>query len=278
MNNQGKSVVLIGASGGIGSAIAKVLDLDGCQILLVGRSAAKLHKLQTSLKGERHQVLVADLLNKDGIESLVEASKRRRASVLVNCLGVNQLTTLDDMSDGEVECLIHTNLIAPINVCRALLPHFKQLSTASIVNVGSALGSIGYAGSALYCASKFGLRGFTESLRRELADTRINVIYVAPRATNTDLNSAAVTAMNKALGNAVDSPERVAKLIAKAIAAEKSTNVYIGWPEKFFIRLNALFPSLVDKALAKQLATIKRYCGKPSLQQSAHTHVTASDV
>jgi short-subunit dehydrogenase len=204
--------------------------------------------------------VVADLTQHAGIVKLANEATSFNANILINGLGVNKLSVIEATSDDDVNHILTTNLHTPINVCRALLPLLKGQTNASIINIGSILGSIGYAGSTLYCASKFGLRGFTESLRRELADSNINVVYFAPRATNTELNSDEMSKMNDELGNAVDSPDWVAQQLINVLIADKSVNRYLGWPEKFFVRLNALLPSLVDNALSKQLATIKRYC------------------
>ena len=110
-----------------------------------------------------------------------------------------------------------------------------------------------------YCASKAGLRAFTEALRRELADTPLKVMYLAPRATQTTLNDERVVAMNKALGNAVDSPALVADAVTGMIVRGNQNQLFIGWPEKLFARLNQLLPGMVDGALGKQLETIKRF-------------------
>ena len=130
---------------------------------------------------------------------------------------------------------------------------------AQIINVGSTFGSIGYPGFSAYCASKFGLRGFTESLRRELADSGLQVSYIAPRATETDLNSDNIVAMNDALGTAMDEPSLVADEVMQIISTPVASDKYLGWPEKLFVRINALLPALVDSSLRKQLPIIRRF-------------------
>ncbi len=266
MKNIG-TFVLTGATGGIGYEIAHALTGEGYRLLLVGRSEDKLGHLLSSFPGAQvqHEKIIADLTKQKDIDKLrsrVEGLNAENSGVigLINCLGTNSLSTLQGTSEASISNIIATNLLAPINVCKALLPSLERQSEAVIVNVGSILGSIGYAGSTTYCASKFGLRGFTESLRRELADTNVSVIYLAPRAVDTALNTKAMNEMNKELGNSVDEPEKVADQLIRALASGKPINRYLGWPESFFVRLNSLFPSLVDKALAKQLPTIKRYC------------------
>ena len=138
----------------------------------------------------------------------------------------------------------------------------KQAAGARVVNVGSTYGSIGYPGYATYCATKFALRGFSEALRRELADTHVGVLYVAPRATRTSMNSAAAEALNEALKSNVDDPHTVASAVIKAIVDDRR-DLYLGWPERFFVRLNSLLPNLVDRGLRKQLPLIRRLSQKP---------------
>jgi short-subunit dehydrogenase len=144
-------------------------------------------------------------------------------------------------------------------LCKNFLPMLRERRTATIVNIGSILGSIGYAGSTAYCASKFGLRGFTEALRRELADSAIKVVYLSPRATDTALNNSSRQALNRELGTAVETPQQVAAHVVEAIAHPERGHRFIGWPESFFVRLNSLLPAVVDKALRAKLSTIRRH-------------------
>jgi short-subunit dehydrogenase len=268
MTKQFQKLVLTGATGGIGAAIASVLDREGYSLLLTGRNEEKLSELKSTLIEGRHQQVLADLTTSEGIATLKSAASDFNACGVINCLGVNELAMLSDLQSEDVNAMLSTNLLAPIQICHSLLPLLEYQPEAVIVNVGSILGSIGYAGSSIYCASKFGLRGFTESLRRELDDTNVRVIYLAPRATNTVLNTDAMNQMNRELGNAVDEPEYVAQELAGILRSGKSASRYLGWPESFFVKLNSLFPQLVDKALSKQLFTIKRYCDVNKTEQS----------
>jgi short-subunit dehydrogenase len=258
MQIRGKNVVLTGASGGIGSAIAHALDTAGANLLLTGRDAAALHKLQKQLRSS-HIVLTADLCTDSGRRQLADAASTFGADVLINNAGAGQLSFLEQTDSADLEHLIAVNLLAPMLLCQVLLPILRKRPAATIVNIGSILGSIGYAGSTAYCASKFGLRGFTEALRRELADSAINVVYLAPRATDTALNSSSRQALNRELGTAVDTPQQVAAHVVEAIAHPERGHRFIGWPESFFVRLNSLLPAVVDRALRTKLSTIRRH-------------------
>ena len=134
--------------------------------------------------------------------------------------------------------------------------------------VGSTFGAIGYPGFALPARPKFSLRGFAEALRRELADGPVRVLYLAPRATRTAMNASAVVEMNRALGVAMDPPQQVAAAIVQALRDE-SPERHLGWPEKFFARLNRLLPRVVDRALRGQLATIRRFAHSEP-EETAH--------
>lgn len=258
MNLHGKSILLTGATGGIGAEVALALSQAGARLLLTGRDPNKLVALLARLSGSGHLALAADLANADDRAKLVAKAQRMPINILINLAGTNEFSLLTDTSEGSIAQQLDMNLLAPITLCHDLAVHLAAQSESAIVNVGSILGSIGVAGSSVYCASKFGLRGFSEALRREYADTPLQVFYVAPRATDTAMNSAQVRQMNTELGTATDSPQQVASLIVETLQQDRRVR-YFGWPERLFVRLNALFPALVDRALLKQLPIIRSY-------------------
>jgi short-subunit dehydrogenase len=162
------------------------------------------------------------------------------------------------MAVSELDAQIAVNLRSAMIVARHFTPRFEKAGQGALVFVGSTFGSIGFPGYTAYCASKFGLRGFTEALRRELADTPVQVIYVAPRATATEMNPEAVNELNRALGNAMDTPEAVASQILAAMENDVRRR-FLGWPEKLFVVINGILPRIVDKAMLKQLPVIRRF-------------------
>lgn len=259
MDVNGKTVLLTGATGGIGQAIAAALAAAGARMVLNGRNEPALAALIERLAGEGHVAVVSDLADAPGRSRLRRVAQEQSIDVLINNAGVGQLGLLEDAADGQLEQIVALNLLVPMMVCRDMIPMLKSRPQTAIVNVGSILGSIGYAGSAAYCGSKFGLRGYTEALRRELADSSIAVHYLAPRATDTSLNSPEAVAMNRELGVAVDAPGAVADALLQQLQRGRPRDRFLGWPEKFFVRLNGLFPRFVDKALRKQLPIIERF-------------------
>ncbi len=255
MNLADKTILLTGATGGIGAAMAHRLAGGGARMVLVSRSPDKLEALLAALPGDGHAVVAADIGSPEGRAQVVDACGDALYG-LINNAGVNRFGLLESLSDQQLQQIMDINTVAPIALTRDLLPVIVR-NGGLIVNVGSGFGSIGFPGYCAYSASKFALRGFTEALRRELADTPVRILYLAPRATQTAMNSPEVMAMNEELGNRVDAPEAVAEELAALLQRGKGSRL-VGRPERLFARLNALFPSLVDSALARQIPTIKR--------------------
>lgn len=269
MNNiRGKIILLTGATGGIGQAIAHRLASEGAVLILVGRSTKTLNRLAHELDLQRTKgfVLEADISTHAGREKIRTAliALAHPLDVLINCAGISLFGLLPDNEPEAIETLINTNVTATILLTRVVLP-FVHKTAGRIVNVGSSFGGLGYPGYSVYCATKFALRGFSEALRRELSDSAIQVAYLAPRATNTAINSAAVCAMNVELGNAVDEPEVVAFALEKMLQQRRMRDRTIGWPERLFLRINSIFPQLIDGALRKQLPVIRRYANQHAL-------------
>ncbi|HWS73730.1 MAG TPA: SDR family oxidoreductase [Quisquiliibacterium sp.] len=251
-------VLLTGASGGIGQALAERLSAGGARLLLAGRQGEALEDLALRHPGQVSLVR-ADLRQSEGREAVMAAVRQFGGlNCVINAAGVNQFSLLERQDEDAISRLIDLNVTATLQLTHRLLPLLRVPPKALLVNLGSTFGSIGYPGFSAYCASKFAMRGFSEALRRELADSRIKVLYVAPRATRTSMNSGPVVAMNEELHVAMDDPRAVAAQIVGAIERERE-ELYIGWPEKLFVRLNGLLPRVVDQALRKQLPVIQRF-------------------
>ena len=255
MKLAGSRILITGASGGIGSCLALELCKRGARLALVGRDTGRLGELARAIAaaGGTASALPFDLERPDGHAGLIgrAADVLGGIDALVNNAGQSHLTAFVDEDEASLRRLIAVNVTAPMLLARAVLPHLLRRGAGSIVNVGSVFGAIGFPYHAAYSASKFALRGFSEALRRELADTGIKVIHVAPRATLTDMNGPAARALHSETGTAVDKPQKVAMTIADALAHDRQ-EVCIGMPERFFARLNALLPGFVDGPLVKQ--------------------------
>ena len=266
-----RRVLLTGATGGIGRVIAQRLLEEGAHVLLVGRDPAALDALVRSFDfaGDRVDAHTADITQLDGRTALCEVARRWHGGVdvLINNAGFNAFSMYEDLSAEQLDRCLAVNVHAPMHLCRELLPWLKSRESAAIVNIGSVFGSIGYPGYVAYSATKFAVRGFSEALRRELADSRVRVKYLAPRSTRTAMNSAAVEEMNSRLKVAMDPPERVARELI-SLLKRRPYSAVVGWPERLFVKLNAVFPGVVDRALRGQLSIVRMFAGRLRPQES----------
>lgn len=278
-------VLLTGATGGIGRAMAKALHAAGASLLLTARSPQRLAELAAELAGPagrpdgdaRMRVgwQAADLNDPDDRATLVQAAERAGINVLVNNAGIANFGRFVDQDPAAVQQLLSTNLLAPILLSQALLPVLARQPRAQLIQVGSALGRIGLPGFSTYSASKFGLRGFSEALRRELADGPVRVQYLGPRSTRTDFNDADVLAYNRATGTAMDPPERVADALVTLLRSGAS-EAFIGFPERLAVRLNGLLPRWLDGAFAKHRRALLAVCVGALTALTAHAGVDES--
>lgn len=238
-------VLLTGASGGIGQAMAKQLHAAGAMVLGVGRNAAL-----PNMPWVR-----ADLTTNAGIEAVVSAASQRDINVVVHAAGTPAFGAFSATPLAQMDAVLRTNLLAPLQLTQALLPGLLRQPRAQVVFVGSALGRIGLPGFSVYGASKAGLHGFAEALRRELGDTSVRVQILGPRSTRTGFNSAAVEHYNQATATAMDTPEVVAAALLRLIESEAAEK-FIGFPERFAVRLNGLLGALLDGSFTRHRRSV----------------------
>ena len=250
MKPQDARVLLTGANGGIGRPIAAGLLEAGASVLLVGRSPARLAALARELRRspqERCDWHEANLMAAPSIDTLARAAAGWRCNVVIHAAGAPAFGPVDSIAAAAVERVLQTNLLGPMLLTQALLPHLAAQAHSQVIFIGSVLGAIGLPGYAAYCASKFGLRGYAQALRRELDGGPVRVQYLGPRSTRTAFNGAAVDAYNRATHTAVDEPERVARETLRMLedhAAER----FLGFPERLGVRLNGAVPAWLDRS------------------------------
>ncbi|WP_369755407.1 SDR family oxidoreductase [Marinimicrobium sp. LS-A18] len=244
--------LILGASGGIGEALGEQMARKGARLLLASRSP-------TPCRAEGFTYVRIDLASED-VEAQMADICQRYPDIdgVIHCAGQGLFAAVEQTPLQELERLWRVNLRSAYAVARCFSSYFRQRGHGELVFIGSTFGSIGFPGYSAYCATKFALRGLTEALRREWADSGIAVRYIAPRATKTGMNSPAVVAMNRALGNRSDSPEAVAFAIVRTIERKRGRR-YLGWPERLFVAVNNLIPAVVDTALRRKLSIIQSY-------------------
>jgi short-subunit dehydrogenase len=267
MKISGSTILITGASGGIGGAIARQLAERGASLILVNRDGDKLAAFAAQLRaaGGKITPLVGDLAQPGVPARVVQEALAQAGSIdiLINCAGVQNFGFFADERAADTATLFNVNTIAPIALVNAVLPHMLEKGSGQIVNLGSIFGSIGFPCFASYSASKFALRGFSEALRRELAGTGVGVTYVAPRFTKTAFNRSVVTRMADALKMNQDEPESVAASVIATIERDDRER-YLGWPEKLFVRINSIFPRVVDPSLIRQVDLMRPFAAESS--------------
>jgi short-subunit dehydrogenase len=253
MQLRDRTFLLLGASGGIGRALVGPLQAAGARVITASRRSED--------HSPRAGVVTAHLdLAADDLDQQLERLSENHPDIdgVIHCAGQNRFAAIDELTVAQIDAQLDVNLRSAMLLARHFVPRFRQAGTGALVFVGSTFGSIGFPGYTGYCATKFGLRGFSEALRRELADTPVQVVYVAPRATRTAMNPTAVEELNRALGNKMDTADQVASHILTAMRKDERRR-FLGWPEKAFVVINGLFPKVVDRAMLKQLPVIHRF-------------------
>lgn len=240
---EGKTVVMTGAAGGIGSLLCRELSAKGARLVGVDRVAC----------GECEETILADLGSQEGLADLGRSLAERDIDVLVNLAGMQYFGPLERQDPASIWANYVVNLVAPATLIRAVLPRMIARGAGQIVNIGSVMGAVNYPHFATYSSSKCGLRGLSEALRRELGRSAIAVTHVAPRAVRTGFNSAEVNRFMEVTGMQADEPAKVASAIARAIE-ERRKDVVIGGPERLFARLNGAFPRIIDAGLESNTA------------------------
>lgn len=277
MDLAGKTVVLTGATGGIGNPLCRALIDAGATVLATGRNLHRLERLQDEMPIGRVHIVAADVGSLEGRAELVKVARQMQPAPSVLIIGHAQSAfgLFEEQIGADLEAMFQANLIGSSLLIHHMLPVLRQQTQAAVVVIGSTFGSLGYPGFAAYSASKFGLRGLMESLAREYADSSLRFQYLAPRATRTAFNTAAVEALNTELKVVSDTPEQVAQVLVQSIM-RGDLRRQIGWPEKLFVRINGILPSLVDRSLRGQLSIIRRHAqgqARPPQEELSHEAV-----
>lgn len=180
-----KTVIVTGASGGIGGVIARNFHIEGANVLATDVSIARAGKNTKRLKWHR-----ADISNMEGAESVVARAVAEfgGADVLVNCAGVSEPAKLENTDEESWQRVLNINLSAPWRLCRAAMPELKK-TRGNIVNIASFAGKRAtlFGDNASYTASKSGVIGLTYALALECAPSGVRVNAVAPGPVNTPM-------------------------------------------------------------------------------------------
>jgi len=185
MNLKGKKALITGGSAGLGLDIAKLLKEKGVCVHICSRPSEKLEKLRTELESELCTIYGCDVTDVSGLQEMQE--EIGEIDILINNAGVWLDGEFKSYSFEQIQKVIEVNLIGLINVTKVFLPAMKHKEEGLIVNVSSTLGLRGRAGTTVYSASKWGVKGFTESLKEEVHGTGMKVIGFYPGGMKTEL-------------------------------------------------------------------------------------------
>ncbi|HEU4348009.1 MAG TPA: SDR family NAD(P)-dependent oxidoreductase [Actinoplanes sp.] len=233
-------VIVTGASSGIGEAIALRLGRPGMTLVLAARRTGELAAVARRIEtnGGAAVVVPTDVRDPAAVAALVgrALAVTGRIDGLVNNAGIGGLASVL-AADADVDRMIDVNLRAPIRLMRAVVPIMKDQESGSIVNIGSVAGEVGIAGT--YSATKFALRGMTDSVRRELAGTGIGVTLIEPgyiaTAFNTDRkNLPGPEVVAAAVERALDRPRRRIIVPARYRAAVLLANALPGVTDRAY--------------------------------------------
>lgn len=239
-------VLLTGATGGLGHAIARALHAEGAVLTVTGRRAEALEALSAELGAT---ALTADLARPEAPEELLEQAGPVDVIIANAALpGVGQLL---DFSIDKIDQNLAVNLRAPITLARAALPAMLERGSGHLVFVGSVAGITASPGGSMYSATKFGLRGFADGLRQDLHGTGVGVSTVMPGFVR-DAGMFADSGMRLPPGVRTVSPERVGQSVVRAIMRNKGEIVVAPLEMRIAAKLGSLFPAV--NAAAQRMA------------------------
>lgn len=255
-NLKDAKIVVTGASSGIGRALTVQLCERGADVLATARRADRLEELQRAcakLPGKL-RILPGDLTDKDHREALLNwiHSEWQSLDVLINNAGAGAIGRFDNASSDRLRRVMEIDFFAPVELTRICLPMLMLGRRPAILNIGSVLSHRAVPNKSEYCAAKFAMRGWAESLRVELAQQKIEVLMLSPSTTSSEFLDALVDTKSneksKSLG--AMSAERVAQLAISTLVRSKREMV-LSMGGKALVWAGRLFPRITDRILGR---------------------------
>lgn len=225
-------VVILGASSGIGEATARELHRRGVRLVLGARREEKVRVLTQELNSSQASVdfFQVDIRSKTQVDNFVSFAIERmgRIDALINSAGVMLLSKLSDLKVDEWETMINTNLRGILYSCAAVIPHMSQSGSGHIVNVSSIGGEKVFPYGAVYCATKFAVNAFSESIHQEFKGA-IRCTQICPGMVQTEINDHIVADdlrnANRLAYRIAISPSHVAQAICFALAQPPDVSI-----------------------------------------------------
>ena len=251
----GSRGIVTGASSGIGRAIAVELARNGAKVLAVARRAERLSQLcqESFSHGGSITSSCGDISDPTVRAAILAQAKDKLGGIdfLVNAAGISSVARFVDSTPERLRQILEVNFFAPVELIRIALPELTRGVNPIVVNIGSILGHRAIPWHADYCASKFALRGLSESIRPELAKQGIDLLMVSPGTTKTELYATDTTRQKLPWRQPRGVlPEYVARQTVQAMARGKRE--IIPNPQgRLLVWLSRFFPSILDRAMNK---------------------------
>ncbi len=260
MNALGRNVLVTGATGGLGQAIARALGQQGASLILTGRRGEVLEPLAFELDA---RAIVADLAERSDLERLI--GEVGRVDILVANAALPASGTLDDYSTTQIGHALDVNLRAPIVLAKALMSDMAARRSGHLVFIWSLSGKLATPGSALYSATKFGLRGFAASLRQDLHGSGVGVSTIFPGPIR-EAGMWAQTQVELPRMLGTRRPQDVAAAVVRAIETDKAEIDVAPLPARLGAVIAAVAPTVVAgvnrrlgaQSIAHQVASAQR--------------------
>lgn len=242
-----KTAIVTGASAGIGREIAKEFAMRGAKVIATARRQNRLEQLAeecASFEGKCIP-LAADIMHPASAVKIVEAAMTiaGRIDILVNNAAIGFKSTAIETPEVKMQEMLTTNLVGPIKLTQQAIRVMIGQASGSLVFVTSLAGKMGFPGLSVYSASKFGIEGFVEALRSEIAGTGIDVTVLRPGVTDTEFFDVAgmheYPALLRKRGK-IHSPEAVARYLADKLP-KRPTELTFG-TDRFFLKLLPFIP------------------------------------
>src|SRR5262245_19247585 len=253
MNPTDKTVIITGASAGIGAATARAFSAAGAHVVLAARDRDKLEQVARELPG-RALVVPTDVADQQAVESLVEETVAAFGGVdiAINNAGVGLAAPIAELAAADFQRALAVDLFGPLALTQAVLPHMRKRGRGQLIYVSSVVGlrALPYLGG--YAAAKAALDRLTESLRVELRGSGIAVTLVRPGTTRTGFREHRLGSgrERRRVNARAATPEQVAQAILRA--AEREPRVaYVSWGDRLTVLLSLLAPRLADWMLGR---------------------------
>lgn len=246
MNLNSKTVLITGATGGLGRAIARSVADKGASVIASSRKPEELEALIAELPGEGHRTLVTDLAEEGAAEKLIADAGPIDVYVVNAALPASGY--MNSFTSEQLHRALTVNLEAPIRSTHALLPELQKRGEGHIVYISSLAGRVASPGASIYNATKFGLRGFAMGLRQDFKGTGIGVSIVLPGFVR-DAGMFADSGAKSPMGTAT--PEQVGDAVVRAIEQDKR-EIAVAPPQQRALASLAYHLPTLSEATAKQ--------------------------